>query len=150
MVTALKVSKNLNSTTLKELLSSLRSHQIDLKEDGPQNKGKSVALKSKGKSEKTIVLQAEQEESKEDCDEEDEVSLLSRRVTNFGNKDKRSSQATEEQVDILSQPLDRKSLKLKKKLSNLSARSLAITRRSVSESPKKSQRRSSSKKRTMH
>lgn len=62
MAISLKVSKNLNIKTLEELVSSLRSHEIKLKEDEPHKRGKYVALKSKGKSEKTRALQAEQEE----------------------------------------------------------------------------------------
>lgn len=34
---------------LEELISSLRSHKIELEEDEPQKKVKYVALKSKGK-----------------------------------------------------------------------------------------------------
>lgn len=86
----LKVSKNLNSLTLEELVSFLRSYEIDIEEDEPQNKWKSVALKSKSKYEKTRALQAEEEEFKEDSGEEDEVSLLSRRVNNSRSKYKRS------------------------------------------------------------
>lgn len=62
MVTALNVSKNLNITTLVELLSSLRSHEIEMEEDEPQRKGKIVALKSKGKTKKAKAFQAEEEE----------------------------------------------------------------------------------------
>lgn len=43
----LKESKDLNKTTLEELISSLRSHEIELEEDYPQKKIKSMALKSK-------------------------------------------------------------------------------------------------------
>ena len=39
MVTALIVSKDLNNTSLEELISSLRSHEIQLLEDEPQRKG---------------------------------------------------------------------------------------------------------------
>src|ERR1044072_4036910 len=46
MVTALKVANDLNSISLEELISSLRSHEIELQEDEPRRKVKSVALKS--------------------------------------------------------------------------------------------------------
>src|ERR1044072_959892 len=46
MVTALKMAKDLNKISLEELISSLRSHEIELQEDEPQRKVKSVALKS--------------------------------------------------------------------------------------------------------
>lgn len=38
MVTALKLYKDLNNTTLEELMSSLRSHEIETEEDEPQKK----------------------------------------------------------------------------------------------------------------
>lgn len=50
MFTTLKVSKDINNTTLEELVSSLRIHEIKLEEDVPQRKGKYMALKSKGKT----------------------------------------------------------------------------------------------------
>ena len=53
MVTALKLSKDLNSVSLEELVSSLRSHEIELEEDEPQKKNKSVALKSKSEKRKS-------------------------------------------------------------------------------------------------
>jgi hypothetical protein len=79
MVTAFKVSKELNSVSIEELISALRSHEIELDEYEPQKKGKSVALKSTKKYE-TNAFQAE-EGSYDDSElEEDELSLLSRRI----------------------------------------------------------------------
>lgn len=46
MVIALKLSKDLNNTSLEELVSSLRSHVIELNENGPKIKSKFIALKS--------------------------------------------------------------------------------------------------------
>lgn len=46
MVTALKLSKDLNKMTLEELISSLRSHEIELNEDEHQKEGKYIALMS--------------------------------------------------------------------------------------------------------
>lgn len=83
MVTTLKVSKYLNKTTLEELISSLRSHEIELEEDEPLKKIKYVAIKSKGKFEKAKDLQAEKEESEESSEEEDELSLISIRVNHL-------------------------------------------------------------------
>ena len=40
-VTAFKVSKDLNNVSLEELISALRSHEIELDEHEPQKKGKS-------------------------------------------------------------------------------------------------------------
>src|ERR1044072_6188446 len=42
MVTALKMAKDLNKISLEELISSLRSHEIELQEDEPQRKIKYV------------------------------------------------------------------------------------------------------------
>lgn len=81
MVTAVKMSKNLNSKNMEELVSSLRIHEIELEEDEPWKRGNSVALKFKGKSKKDRSLQAEEEES-----EEDKVSLLSIRVNQLWKK----------------------------------------------------------------
>src|ERR1044072_8673265 len=79
MVTALKVAKDLNSISLEELISSLRSHEIELQEDEPRRKVKSVALKSS--SRKAKALQAKEEsEDYEESSEEDELSLISRRI----------------------------------------------------------------------
>ena len=55
---------------LEELISSLRSHEIELEGNKPQKKVKSKALKSKGNPEK--------EESEESSEDDDELSLLSR------------------------------------------------------------------------
>jgi len=44
MVTALKLAKDLNKVTLEELISSLRSHEIELNEDEPQKKNKSLTF----------------------------------------------------------------------------------------------------------
>lgn len=75
---ALKVSKNLNSTTLEEILGSLRSHEIELEEDETLNKGNYVTRKTKRKSEKTNAFQDIKEKLEEDSDGEEEVSLLSK------------------------------------------------------------------------
>ena len=81
MVTTLKLSKDLNNTSLEELVSSLRSHEIEVEKDEPKRKRKYIALKSSGRSEKTTSLQAEiGEESEEESEEKDELSLLSRHV----------------------------------------------------------------------
>src|ERR1044072_196529 len=79
MVTALKMAKDLNKISLEKLISSLRSHEIELQEDEPQRRNKSVALKSHSK--KTKSLQAEEEsEASEDSSDEDELSLISKRI----------------------------------------------------------------------
>src|ERR1044072_7636078 len=54
MVTALKMAKDLNKIILEELISSLRSHEIELQEDEPRRKVKSVALKSSSRKAKSL------------------------------------------------------------------------------------------------
>src|ERR1044072_6280902 len=82
MVTALKVAKDLNQICLEELISSLRSHEIELQEDEPQRKVKSVALKSISK--KGNAFQAEEKsEGSEEISEEEELSLISRRINHL-------------------------------------------------------------------
>lgn len=79
MVTALKLSKDLNKISLEELISSLRSHEIELEEDETYKKGKSIDLKSNKKSE-SKAFQVIEESSGESSSEDDELSLLSRRI----------------------------------------------------------------------
>src|SRR3954463_12329224 len=80
MVTAFKIAKNLNEVSLEELISALRSHEIELDANEPQKKGKSIALKSNLKK-CTNAFQAEEVDSEEsESEEEDELSMISRRV----------------------------------------------------------------------
>ena len=79
MVTAFKVSKDLNSISLEELISALRSHEIELDEFEPQKKGKFVALESTKKYE-TNTFQAKEGSSEDSASDEDELSLLSIRI----------------------------------------------------------------------
>src|SRR3954462_170335 len=80
MATAFKIAKNLNEVSLEELISALRSHEIELDANEPQKKGKSISLKSNYKK-CTNAFQAEQEDSEEsESEEEDELFMISRRV----------------------------------------------------------------------
>src|SRR3954465_11266591 len=80
MVTAFKIAKNLNEVSLEELISALRSHEIELDANEPQKKGKSIALKSNIKK-CTNVFQAREEDPEEsESEKEDELSLISRRL----------------------------------------------------------------------
>src|SRR3954465_9009954 len=89
MVTAFKISKNLNEVSLEELISSLRSHEIELDANEPQKKGKSIALKSNVKK-CTNAFQAEEEDSEEsESEEEDELSMISRRVNQLWKRKQR-------------------------------------------------------------
>src|ERR1044072_201251 len=78
MVTSLKMAKDLNKISLEEHISSLRSREIELQEDEPRRKVKSVALKSK--SSKAKALQAEEESEDSEESSEDELSRISRRI----------------------------------------------------------------------
>ena len=88
MVIALKMAKYLNKISLKELVSSLRSHEIELEEDEPHKQGKSLALKS-NKKYKPKVLQEKEENSGGSSSEEDELYLLSKRVNQLWKHRKR-------------------------------------------------------------
>src|SRR3954467_13741647 len=80
MVTAFKIAKNLNEVSLEELISAQRSHKIEMDANEPQKKGKSIALKSNNKK-CTNAFQAEEVDSEESkSEEEDELSMISRRV----------------------------------------------------------------------
>ncbi|MCI56059.1 hypothetical protein A2U01_0077310, partial [Trifolium medium] len=80
MVTALKISRDLNSTTLEELISSLKSHEIELEADEPRKKAKFVALKSSVEPEKVHIPPSDVDELCSEDVEDEEVSLLSRRI----------------------------------------------------------------------
>src|SRR3954470_11900760 len=80
MVTTFKIAKNLNEVSLEELISALRSHEIELDANEPQKKGKSIALKSNVKK-CTNAFQAREEDPEEsESEEEDELSMIFRRV----------------------------------------------------------------------
>lgn len=90
MVTTMKLSKDLNNTSLEELISYLRNHEIMLEQDDTQIKRTYVALNSLRISKKTQALQVETDEDFEEVyEEEDELSLLSRRINQLWKKKKR-------------------------------------------------------------
>ena len=106
MVTALKLSKDLNNISLEEHVSSLRSHEIELEEDEPQKKNKFVALKSRSerhKSDRTKAFQAEPEDAddseQEYSDDEEELSLLTRRVKQLWRKRNNNFRKPRSKVD---------------------------------------------------
>src|SRR4051812_43830775 len=71
VVTELKTDKDLNNTSLEELVSSLRSHEIEIEQDEPQKIGKSINLRCSRKSKKTKALQAKGEEDLSENFDED-------------------------------------------------------------------------------
>src|ERR1044072_628448 len=114
MVTALNVAKDLNSISLEELISSLRRHEIELQADEPQRRNKSVALKSNSKKIKAPQAKEESEYS-EESSEEDELSLISRRINRLwkhrqgrrfsnGPRDRKSTRLNSSHTDISRMP----------------------------------------------
>ncbi|WJX48740.1 25S rRNA (cytosine(2870)-C(5))-methyltransferase [Trifolium repens] len=85
-VTAIQEAKDLDTLGLEELISSLRSHEIELSSDEPQKKLKSVALPSISVSSKALkakAVESEAEESsiddQEDGSDDDIFALLSKK-----------------------------------------------------------------------
>jgi hypothetical protein len=76
MVTALKISRDLKSITMEELISSLKSLEIELEADKSPKKVKTEALKSNNNPEKVQALQGLCSKHVEDV----ELLLLSRRI----------------------------------------------------------------------
>lgn len=66
MVFPINSAKNALPTPIEELMSSLRSHEIELEQDEPQKKVNSITLKCVRGSEKYKALQAEEFEDFED------------------------------------------------------------------------------------
>src|SRR3954471_2973742 len=80
MVTSFKIAKNLNEVSLEELISALRSHEIELDANEPKKKGKSIALKSNVKKCTNAFQVIEEDPEESESEEEDELSMISRRV----------------------------------------------------------------------
>nr|XP_012567261.1 uncharacterized protein LOC101492186 [Cicer arietinum] len=81
-ITAIQEANDLNTLKLKELISSLRSHEIEYDEDEPKKRNKTLALKSK----KKMVLTATSESEESDSDHqnlnsnEKEIAFISRNI----------------------------------------------------------------------
>src|SRR4051812_10829454 len=92
MVTTFKIANNMNEVSLEELISALRSHEIEMDANEPQKNGKSIALKSLNKK-CTNAFQAEEEDSEEseseEEEEENELSMISRRVNQLWKRKQR-------------------------------------------------------------
>lgn len=80
MVTALKLANDLNNISLEELVSFLRSHQIELEEYEPRKRGKYIALKSKPEKIRAYQAGEESEGYDKESDDDDDLSLISKRV----------------------------------------------------------------------
>jgi hypothetical protein len=97
-VTAIQESKNLNDLSLENLISSLKSHELELLTDEPVKKSKPLALKSSQKSSKALkakVIEYEEEEASEEVPEEEsedeEMILLTKRFQQWARKNKKFS-----------------------------------------------------------
>ena len=70
-VTAIEEAKDLNTLSVEDLVSSLKVHEISLKEHDYVEKTKSIALPSKGKSSKALkVIESEEESPDGDSDKD--------------------------------------------------------------------------------
>ncbi|KAK2373437.1 gag-protease polyprotein [Trifolium repens] len=96
-VTAFQEAKDLDNVTLEDLISSLRSHELELMSDEPVRKSKSLALsstKSSSKALKAKVIESNAEASEEmleEDSEEDEMALMTRRFQQLNMKFKKFS-----------------------------------------------------------
>jgi len=82
-VTAIEEAKDLNTLSVKDLVSFLKVHEISLNEHEPAKKSKSIALPYKGKSSKALkVIESEEESPDEDSDEDpaEMMTMLSNRL----------------------------------------------------------------------
>ena len=62
-MTAIEETKDLNTLSVEDIISSLKCHEIGLTEHEPNKKPKSIALKSRGKSSKALKALESEEES---------------------------------------------------------------------------------------
>jgi len=91
-VTAIEEAKDLNTLSVKDLVSSLKVHEINLNENEPAKKSKSIALSSKGKSSKALkVIESEEESPDGDSDEDPAqmMAMLSNRLQYLAKKNKK-------------------------------------------------------------
>jgi hypothetical protein len=91
-VTTFQESKNLDDVTLEDLISSLKSHELELMADEPVWKSKPLALnstKSSSKALKANVVDTEEaasEEMLEDGSEDEEMALMTRRFQQWNKR----------------------------------------------------------------
>ena len=93
-MTAIEETKDLNTLSVEDLISSLKCHEIGLNEHESVKKPKSIALKSRGKSTKALKkLESEEESTSEDSDEDPEIvqkmAMLSNRLQYLAKKNKK-------------------------------------------------------------
>jgi len=90
-VTAIEETKDLNTLSVEDLVSSLKFHQMNLNEHEPSKKTKSIALPSKGKSSKALkVIESEEESPDGDSNEDpavvEKMTMLSNKLQYLARK----------------------------------------------------------------
>jgi hypothetical protein len=95
-VTAYQEAKDLDKVNLEDLISSLRSHELELMSDEPVKKPKPLALSSTRSSSKALkakVVEFDEEASEEmmEGDSEDEMTLMTEKLQQLNRKFKKFS-----------------------------------------------------------
>jgi len=75
-VTAIEKARDLNTLSVEDLVTSLKVHEISLNEHEPAKKSKSIALPSKGKSSKALIVIESEEESPDGDSDEDPIEMM--------------------------------------------------------------------------
>ena len=94
-MTTFQEAKDLDQVTLEDLISSLKSHEMELITDESTKKLKGIALSSKGSSKalKAKVIESEDEASEEGqevgSDDEEEIVLMAAKVSQWAKRSKK-------------------------------------------------------------
>jgi len=91
-VTVIEKAKDLNTSGVEDLVSSLKVHEIGLNEHEPAKKVKSIALPSKRKSSKAFkVIESEDESPDGDSDEDptEKMAMLSNKLEYLAKKNRK-------------------------------------------------------------
>ncbi|WJX28632.1 25S rRNA (cytosine(2870)-C(5))-methyltransferase [Trifolium repens] len=94
-VTAFQESKDLDTVSLESLISSLKSHEMELMTDESTKKMKGIALSSKSSSKalKAKIIESEDEASEEGqedgSDDEEEMVLMAAKVSQWAKRSKK-------------------------------------------------------------
>jgi len=90
-VTAIEEAKDLNTLSVDDLVSSFKVHEISLNERESAKKSKSIALPSKGKSSKALIIESEEESPDGDSNEDpsEKMVMLSNRLQCLAKKNKK-------------------------------------------------------------
>ncbi|KAK2351839.1 gag-protease polyprotein [Trifolium repens] len=113
-VTTFQEARDLDEVTLENLISSLKSHEMELITDESTKKLKGIALSSKGSSKalKAKVIESEDEASKEGhevgSDDEEEMVLMAAKVSQWAKRSKKYAGKFEGSSKRLSAAKDKK------------------------------------------